>query len=140
MTEMTVPEAKQLSPLGLAYIGDGIYELMTRCRILEQGNRPVQSLHRRTVSLVCASAQSKALLLIEGELSEEELSIYKRGRNADSHPPRNADPAEYRRATGLEALFGYLYLTGQQRRLEELHRRICDHLLEGAENGSDGCE
>ena len=140
MTEMTVPEAKQLSPLGLAYIGDGVYELMTRCRILREGNRPVQMLHRRTVSLVCAAAQSQAFLLIEGDLSEEELSIYKRGRNADSHPPKNADPAEYRRATGLEALFGYLYLTGQRERLEELHQRICNHLLKLSENGSDGCE
>lgn len=127
MTEMTDREAKLLSPLGLAYIGDGIYELMARRRVLAQGNMPVQKLHRATVSLVRAAAQSEAVNLLQDRLSEEELAIYKRGRNADSHPPKNADTVEYRRATGLEALFGYLYLTGRTDRLEELFDLIYEH-------------
>lgn len=131
MTEMTDREAKLLSPLGLAYIGDGIYELMTRRRILAEGNMPVQKLHRASVSLVCASAQSRAVALLRDDFSDEEMAIYKRGRNADSHPPKNADPGEYRRATGLEALFGYLYLTGRYDRLEELYTRIYEnHIMQ----------
>ena len=103
MNKLTPQEIKLMSPLGLAYIGDCIYELMTRERIVSRGNMPVSKLHRETVSIVCAAAQSAAVDTILAQLSEEELAVYKRGRNANgSHVPKNADPAQYRRATGLE--------------------------------------
>lgn len=125
MKEMTSQEARLLSPLNLAYIGDGIYELLTRRHIIAQGNAPVNLLHRKTVAIVCAAAQSRAFGVIEGILSEEELTIYKRGRNANgNHVPKNSDPQDYRRATGVEALFGYLYLTGRMDRVTELYEMI----------------
>lgn len=125
MELMTSQEAKLLSPLNLAYIGDCVYELLTRRLVLSRGNAPVQKLHRASTSIVCAAAQSKAFARIEGQLSEEEETIYKRGRNANgSHVPKSAEPQDYRRATGLEALFGFLYLTGQTERIEELYNCI----------------
>lgn len=111
----------QLSALGLAYIGDSVYELLVRERIISKGNIPVNQLHKKTVSIVCASGQSKAMEIIMDYLTETEISMYKRGRNANGNTiPKNANPQEYRRATGLESLFGYLYLTAQQQRLQEL--------------------
>lgn len=125
MTAMTPQEARQISPLGLAYIGDCIYELLTRRHILERGNMPVNRLHRASVEIVRASAQSKAVDLIWNRLTEEEISVYKRGRNANgSQAPKNADIGDYRRATGLEALFGYLYLIGDSERIVELYEII----------------
>ena len=106
-------------------MGDAVFELLVRERIVSQGNAPVGSLHRRAVSVVCASAQSEAVGVLEELLTDEEKDIYKRGRNANGHPaPKNADPAEYRRATGLEALFGYLYLKGSEERLLTLFDHI----------------
>lgn len=117
---MTKQEIKLLSPLGLAYIGDGIYELMVRTHMMLKGNMPVQRLHKLTVSYVCASAQAKAFDLLMPILNEDETAIYKRGRNANgSHIPKNGNPADYRKATGFEALFGYLYLSDELGRLEE---------------------
>lgn len=114
-------DANQFSGLNLAYIGDSVYELMVREHILQKGNAPVNRLHKQTVAIVCATGQSKAVELILGSLTEEEISVYKRGRNANGNTvPKNANAQEYRRATGFEALFGYLYLTGQQLRLREL--------------------
>lgn len=125
MNKLTPQEIKLMSPLGLAYIGDCIYELMTRERIVSRGNMPVAKLHRETVSIVCAAAQSSAVDTILAQLSEEELAVYKRGRNANgSHVPKNADPAQYRRATGLEALFGYLYLNERYDRVTALYEQI----------------
>lgn len=124
-----VQSAKMLSSLGLAYIGDCIFELMVRERMIAKGNMPVNKLHKMTVSYVCASAQSKAFSLVEGLLTEEETAIYKRGRNANgNHIPKNANPADYRRATGLEALFGYLYLSKQNERVGELFNYIYDNI------------
>ena len=125
MTDMTPQEAKQISPLGLAYIGDCIYELLTRRHILQRGNMPVNQLHRASVKIVRASAQSKAVDLIWDSLTEEEIAVYKRGRNANgSQVPKNAEVGDYRRATGLEALFGYLYLIGCLDRIVELYEMI----------------
>ncbi len=125
MNNEEIQNIKMLSPLGLAYIGDCIFELMVRERIIAKGNMPVHKLHKTTVSYVCASAQSKAVGIIESDLSEDEMAIYKRGRNANgNHIPKNANPADYRRATGLEALFGYLHLTGQNERVSELFESI----------------
>ena len=125
MNKLTPQEIKLMSPLGLAYIGDCIYELMTRERIVSRGNMPVSKLHRETVSIVCAAAQSATVDTILAQLSEEELAVYKRGRNANgSHVPKNADPVQYRRATGLEALFGYLYLNECYDRVTALYEQI----------------
>lgn len=125
MEIMSEQEARLLSPLNLAYIGDCVYELLTRRSVLDRGNMPVHKLHRASTGIVCAAAQSKAVAQIEPLLSEEETAILKRGRNANgSHVPKNADPQEYRRATGLEALFGYLFLTGRYGRVQELYETI----------------
>ncbi len=112
---------KLYSPLTLAYLGDAVYELCARQWVLSQGNRPVNELHKMGVELVKADAQSAALAKLEGLLSEEELSVYKRGRNANTNSsPKHANLADYRRATGLEALFGYLYLKGETQRIQQL--------------------
>jgi len=117
-------QARLLSPLNLAYIGDGIYELFAREYVLSKGNRPVSGLHKRTVSLVRATAQSAGFAAIEGLLTETESAVYRRGRNADSRIPKSAGVQEYHRATGVEALFGYLYLTGDLTRARELFSRM----------------
>lgn len=114
-------DIKSYSGLTLAYIGDAIYDLVIRTYIVEHGNAPVNKLHKQVVKLVQASAQAKLYHIIQDMLTEEEETIYKRGRNAKSFTSaKNADIVEYRTATGLEALFGYLYLTDQTARLLEL--------------------
>ena len=105
----------------MAYIGDAIYDLVIRTYVVEHGNAPVNKLHNKVIKLVQASAQAKLYHIIQDKLTDEEEAIYKRGRNAKSFTSsKNADIIEYRTATGLEALFGYLYLTGQTARLLEL--------------------
>lgn len=104
----------------LAYQGDVVYELMVRRRLIETTRLGVSALHRETVKRVCAHYQSQAMEILEPMLTQEELEVYKRGRNASSHVPRHAQVLEYRRATGFEALFGYLSLSGQEQRLQEL--------------------
>lgn len=121
-------KARLTSPLALAYIGDGIYELMVREWVLAKGNSPVNKLHKKTVSCVCASAQAKAFDYIENELTSDEMAIYKRGRNATSSVPRNGNPAEYKKATGFEALFGYLYLSKQTERINELFDKLIEEI------------
>lgn len=109
------------SPLTLAYIGDGVYDLIIRTIIVEKGNAPVNKLHRRVSNLVKAPAQMEMFHKIEEKLTEEELSIYKRGRNAKSYTSaKNASITEYRIATGFEALIGYLYLSNRLERILEL--------------------
>lgn len=119
-----IQDPRELSPLVLAYVGDAVYELLVRIHILETGNAPVQKLHSRTVAHVCAAAQAEGFHRIEPALTGEELSIFRRGRNTHNNIPKNASPAVYRAATGLEALFGYLYLKGERGRVEELFRMI----------------
>ena len=119
---------RQMSPLSLAFLGDAVFELMVRTRLMQQGNAPISQLHRRTVSHVCAAAQAKGADLIVPILTPEETAIYKRGRNTHNNTPKNADPAQYRSATGLECLFGYLYLMEEQKRTQELFDRIWDGL------------
>lgn len=109
------------SPLVLAYIGDGIYDLVIRSMIVGKGNAHVNDLHRRTSRLVKAHAQSEMIGILQPELTEEELAVYKRGRNAKSFTmAKNATVADYRRATGFEALMGYLYLKNEVDRMMEL--------------------
>ena len=114
-------EAKQYSPLTLAYIGDAVYEIIIRTILVEHGNAPVNKLHQKASSLVKAQAQANLIHLIEKDLTEEELSVYKRGRNAKSATTaKNASIRDYRTATGLEALVGYLYLDNQMERALKL--------------------
>lgn len=105
-----------LSPLALAFVGDGVYSLMVRERLLSQANRPVNDLHKMAVTAVRAEAQSAAMERLLPVLTEEEEAVFKRGRNA--HTARSG--ADYHRATGLESLFGYLYLAGRIDRVREL--------------------
>lgn len=117
--------AKQLSPLNLAFIGDCIYEILVREMLVTNANRPVNDLHKESVKFVSAKAQTKAFEKIKGILTEEETAIYKRGRNAKvGHSPKSATEGEYHCATGVEALFGYLYLTEQTDRIKELFSKI----------------
>ena len=116
-------DLRSYSPLTLAYIGDGVYELIIRTILVKKGNCPVNRLHKKASSLVKAGAQSAIMEVIEEELTPEELSVYRRGRNA--HSPtmaKHATMADYRRATGFEALMGYLYLKEDYTRLFTLVR------------------
>lgn len=109
------------SPLTLAYIGDCIFDLVIRSVIVLRGNRAVNSLHRAATRIVRAETQSAMIETLLADLTEEELAVYKRGRNAKSHSAaKNASLQDYRKATGYEALIGYLYLTGQLERAVEL--------------------
>lgn len=118
---------KQLSPLNLAFIGDCIYEILVREELVCTANRPVNDLHRESVKFVCAKAQTEAYSKIKDALTEEEEAQFKRGRNAKTgHSPKSASDAEYHTATGIEALFGYLYLTEQIDRIKELFKIICE--------------
>ena len=116
-------DLRSYSPLTLAYIGDGVYELIIRTVLVKKGNCPVNRLHKKASSLVKAGAQSAIMEVIEERLTPEELSVYRRGRNA--HSPtmaKHATMADYRRATGFEALMGYLYLKEDYARMLTLIR------------------
>lgn len=118
---LTPTDIKTYSPLTLAFIGDSIYDLIIRTTIVESGNAPVNKLHNRCSKLVQATAQAELYFIIKDQLTEEENTIYKRGRNAKSFTSaKNAGVVEYRTATGLEALMGYLYLTDRMDRIMEL--------------------
>ncbi len=109
------------SPLTLAYIGDAAYELVVRTFLVDQGNSRPDKLHRKASSMVKAAAQAAMAEALKDSLTEEELSVYRRGRNAKSPTmAKNASMSDYRKATGFEALMGYLYLKGEQRRLIDL--------------------
>ena len=116
-------DTKELNPLQLAYIGDTIHDLYVRSMLLSRG-MAVGAMHRQAVKMVSAYAQARMLEAIEPEMTEAEADIARRGRNSQAKhaAPKNADPADYAHATGLEALWGYLYLTGQNGRLDELIR------------------
>lgn len=121
-------DPKQLSPLTLAFVGDGVFELFVRERLVCAANCPVSSLHQKSVAQVCARAQAASLQKILPVLTEEETEILKRGRNAHTnHVPKNSNPADYHAATAFEALFGYLYLSGKIGRLRELFQLICEN-------------
>ncbi len=116
----------QYSALTLAYIGDAVYELFVRTYLLRDANFPVNQLHQSAIRLVNAKAQSNLYQKVKDILSEEETAVYKRGRNTNSHPPKNADMVDYKSATGVEALIGYLYLKGDSDRILELLRYLID--------------
>jgi conserved hypothetical protein len=120
-------EAKEFSPLVLAYIGDAVYELMIRSILVSRGNRPVNKLNKDATSLVKAAAQSEIVKLISDNLSEEEYTVFKRGRNSSPHTmAKNASMTDYKYATGFEALIGFLYLDNR-----------CDRALELVKLGID---
>lgn len=118
-------EANQYSPLTLAFLGDAVYEQLVRERLVLTANMPVKKLHEEAVKRVRAGYQSRAVEIILPLLDEDELAIFKRGRNATGNTvPKSSDPVEYRRATGLETLFGYLSLTENYERMVELFDKI----------------
>lgn len=119
--EMKEVDIQTYSPLTLAYIGDSIYDLMIKSLVINQGNKQVQKLHKETSSMVQASAQSLMMRVIQPHLTEEEHAVYRRGRNAKSvSPAKNQSITDYRRATGFEALMGYLYLKQEFIRMVDL--------------------
>lgn len=112
---------RTLSPLSLAYIGDAVYEVYVRERVMLRGNMPVAKLHRAATGYVKAKAQSDIIHAISDRLTDEETAVFKRGRNAHSYTSaKNADIVDYRHATGFEALIGFLYLDGRSERLAEI--------------------
>lgn len=127
-----VSHPKQLNPITLAYIGDVVYELLVRTKVVkDNGSMPANVLHKTSVGYVKAAAQSKGVDAIIDLLSEEELAVYKRGRNSSSSQvPKNATACDYRKATGLECLFGFLYLMGQNSRIDELFEVIIKKIEE----------
>ena len=126
---MNLPKARidAISNLGLAHIGDGVYELLCRARLCAKGETTVGRLHRDTIALVKAPTQARLLEKILPLLTEEELAWFRRGKNAHVHAvPKSATPQEYAKATGLEALFGALYLAGKTQRLNELFHAMME--------------
>ncbi len=136
--ELENRDIKTYSPLTLAYIGDGVYEIVIRTILVSNGNCPPNKLHKRASALVKAGAQSAMMEVIEPLLQEEEEAVYKRGRNAKSYTmAKNATMADYRRATGFEALMGYLYLDGREERMIELIKAGLEK-INGDKSGSTG--
>lgn len=122
-------DIREYSPLTLAYIGDGIYDLMIRTIVVERGNRSANQLHKTAVKYVNAGLQSAMIEALMDNLSDEEITVYKRGRNAKSYTKaKNASRSDYRKATGLEALFGYLYLQDRTDRIIELIKQGLEKL------------
>ncbi|MEE1153692.1 MAG: ribonuclease III domain-containing protein [Acutalibacteraceae bacterium] len=124
-------DLRQISPLTLSFIGDGVYDLMIREYVVSLANRPVGQLNSRKVSVVNCKFQSECAEILVPNLTEEELVIYKRGKNANVHCiPKNANKDDYHNATGFEALFGYLYLKKDIARIRELFNLIVDNIYE----------
>ena len=117
---------EQYSPLTLAYLGDCIYELYVRSYLVKDGNENVNNLHKSATTYVCCKGQAEFFRKVESLLSEKEMSVFKRGRNTKSHVPKNSEMSDYRVATGVEALFGFLYLSGEEERICELLKHIFD--------------
>ena len=114
-------DIRAISNLGLAHLGDGVYELMVRSRLCMQGKATARGLHKATVHFVSAPAQAKRSVKMLPLLTEEELDVFRRGRNTSPHSiPKAASREDYQTATAVEALFGYLYLQGKHARLNEL--------------------
>ena len=118
---MTPAQVNEITNLGLAHVGDGVYELLCRTYLCARGDKTVLKLHRDTVDMVKAPAQARFADKLKPHLTEEELAYFRRGKNAHTHAaPKAASRLEYAKATGLETLFGALYLMGRTQRLNEL--------------------
>lgn len=127
LPKIPIQNPNTYSPLALAFLGDAVYGLLVREQLLLTANRPAGKLHTLSVQAVNARAQAEAVHKILPMLNEEELAVYKRGRNAHpGHTPKNQSEGDYHSATGLEALFGWLYLHGAEERLRALFDRIQD--------------
>lgn len=125
--EMSVQDVNKISMLGLAHVGDAVYELLYRSRLCVEGHTNVTEMHRLTVSFVNAPAQAEAAQKIIPFLTDEESSVYKRGRNTKVNSvPHHSDISQYHAATGLEALFGWLYLQGKTDRIQKLFDIIAE--------------
>ena len=123
--EMPVQDVNKISMLGLAHVGDAVYELLYRSKLCTDGHTAVAEMHRMTVAFVRAEAQAEAAAKLLPVLTPDEASVYKRGRNAKVNSvPHNADIGQYHAATGLEAMFGWLYLLGRTERINELFNII----------------
>lgn len=124
----TVPQVNAISNLALAHVGDGVYDLLCRAYLCDQGDQTVKTLHRDTVNLVKAPTQAKFADALLPHLTEEEAAFYRRGKNAHTHAaPKAATRLEYAKATGLETLFGALYLLGRTERINELFHIIMEN-------------
>lgn len=122
-------DLRTLSPLTLAFVGDCVYDLILRTVIVERHNASPNQLHREKSRLAKAPSQAEMAEALQEELTQEELAVYRRGRNAKSHTTaKNASVLDYRKATGLEALYGWLYLSGQEERLLQLIRLSLNRL------------
>ena len=122
-------DIRTYSPLTLAFVGDCVFDLIIRTVIVERGNRAAESLHKKKSAIVKAQTQAKMAELLLDKLSEEELSVYKRGRNAKSYSTaKNASVTDYRKATGFEALLGYLYLQNKEDRIIELIKNVLQQM------------
>lgn len=120
--KMSLQDVNKMSMLGLAHIGDAVYELLTRTMLCREGHTKVTDLHKLTVSIVNAPAQAAAMEKLLPVLTDDEMAVYKRGRNTKVNSvPQKADIGQYHAATGLEALFGWLYLQGYTDRINELY-------------------
>ena len=119
--EMTSAQVREITNLGLAHVGDGVYELLCRSYLVSKGGKTVLKLHNATVELVKAPTQAKFADKLKPILTEEEMGYFRRGKNTHTHAaPKSATPQEYAKATGFETLFGALYLLGRKDRLMEL--------------------
>ncbi|MCI6678033.1 MAG: ribonuclease III domain-containing protein [Vescimonas sp.] len=124
---LTPDELRAISAIGLAHMGDAVYETLVRTWLCVHGKATGKELHRTTIALVCAQKQAELAQRVLPQLTEEELAVYKRGRNANVHAmPRSATPAQYHAATGLECLMGWLYLRGDKERAEQLFRAMME--------------
>ncbi len=124
---LTPEEIGAISNLGLAHIGDCVYEMLVRSSIVVRGGVTNEQMHRMTVEMVCAAAQARAMHTLLPLLTEEEEAVYRRGRNSHVNSmPKNADPSDYHAATGLECLFGWLYLNGAHARINALFSAVLE--------------
>ena len=120
-TPLTEPQARMYSPLTLAFLGDAVYSLLVRNMLTKASNKPTGKLHKESIRYVNAAFQAQMIKEIMDDLTEEEISVFKRGRNAhSSHSPKNQHEGDYRYATGLESHYGYLYLCGNTTRINEI--------------------
>ena len=124
---LTRQDIDAISNLGLAHMGDCVFEILCRGYLCARGGKNVGNLHRDTINLVKAQSQAKFVDKLLPLLTEEELAYYRRGKNAHVHAvPKSASPAEYAKATGVEALFGALYLLGRTQRINELFHQVME--------------
>ena len=126
---MSKQEIDAISNLGLAHMGDCVYEILCRAYLCARGGKTVDQLHRETIKMVKATTQARFAELMMPLLNEQELAHYRRGKNSHVHAvPKSATPAEYAKATGVEALFGYLYLSGQKDRANEIFHIVMEQM------------